>query len=190
MCHFGLGVQELQGRLKKAILEYVILRGTQFPRVVKRAVRGHDHGRAWRGQGSSSRSAPSPASSRRCMGRCACARACCGRCCACSARARRPGRAAAAYTCSATVAAAVLCCTACGWLASALMSCELLLVHSSRAGAAGAAHKRENREWPVDGVSLSPFVSGGASCVCGLVCGADRLCAAYDARVFQYFWHV
>ena len=42
-----------------------------------------------------------------------------------------------AYTCSATVAAAVLCCcrVCLTWLASALMSCELLLAcRSSRGG--------------------------------------------------------
>ena len=80
------------------------------------------------------------------------------------------------------------CAVCCVWLAGwQAHSCRVSC--TSRAGAAGAAHKRENREWPVDGVSLSPLLAAVRHACAGL-CGAGPLVLPMMRAFFQYFWHV
>ena len=55
------------------------------------------------------------------------------------------------------------------------------------AGAAGAARKRENREWPVDGVSFSPLLAAVRHAMRVRACVERTACAAHDARAFSVF---
>ena len=143
--HFAGSFGSTQGRLNKAILEYVI-----FP-VVKRAARGVGRGRG------PSTTRPGFASAAL-GGRWAaprvdvCAResasaaaAACG-----AARTGRPHSAECAH------ARAVWdgrCLFVLASRRGVLVSCKCPVVQST----AGAAHKSKNREWPVDGVSGSPL---------------------------------